>query len=130
MFRSMDSGQSWESLEPFYEGSWFGAVYDAKHDALLIFGLRGHLYRSTDFGTTWEPVVNDNNNTLAGGNSSEQGDIVLAGGVGTVLHSTDGGQSFQRLLIEDRLSLSSGLSREGKLILAGQGGIKILEADH
>lgn len=130
MFRSMDSGQSWESLEPFYEGSWFGAVYDAKRDALLIFGLRGHLYRSTDFGTTWEPVLNDNNNTLAGGNSSEQGDIVLAGGVGTVLHSTDGGQSFQRLLIEDRLSLSSGLSREGKLILAGQGGIKILEADY
>ncbi len=97
------------------------------NDALLIFGLRGNLYRSADFGTTWEPLLNDNTSTLAGGNASRQGEIVIVGGVGTVLRSADGGQSFQRSMIEDRLSLSSGLSLEGKLILVGQGGVKISE---
>jgi photosystem II stability/assembly factor-like uncharacterized protein len=127
MFRSMDSGRSWESLQPFYEGSWFGAVYNAQHDSLLIFGLRGNLYRSTDFGTSWKPVLIDNNNTLAGGNSSAEGGIVLVGGDGTILRSTDGGQTFQKNTMEDRLSLSSGIGHEGKLILVGQGGVKIGE---
>jgi photosystem II stability/assembly factor-like uncharacterized protein len=124
MFRSPDSGQSWESLEPFYDGSWFGAVYDAQHNALLVFGLRGHLYRSTDFGTTWVPVNADNSNTLAGGNATAAGGIVLAGGDGTVLASTDGGQTFQKKVMKDRLSLSSGIGRDGSLIVVGQGGVK------
>jgi photosystem II stability/assembly factor-like uncharacterized protein len=124
MFRSPDGGQSWESLEPFYDGSWFGTVYDAQHDALLVFGLRGHLYRSTDFGTTWEPVNADNSNTLAGGNAYAEGGIVLAGADGTVLLSTDGGQTFQKNIMKDRLSLSSAIGRDGRLIVVGQGGVK------
>jgi photosystem II stability/assembly factor-like uncharacterized protein len=86
--------------------------------------LRGNLYRSTDFGTTWEPVDADNSNTLAGGNASAAGGIVLAGGDGTVLHSTDGGQTFQKQVIKDRLSLSSGIGRDGSLVVVGQGGVK------
>jgi photosystem II stability/assembly factor-like uncharacterized protein len=124
MFRSLDGGQSWESLEPFYDGSWFGAVYDAQHDALLVFGLRGHLYRSTDFGSTWEPVASGNSNTLAGGSWSAEGGIVLAGGDGTVLLSSDGGQTFSKNSLQDHLSLSSGLGHNSKLILVGQGGVK------
>jgi photosystem II stability/assembly factor-like uncharacterized protein len=132
MYRSMDNGGKWESLQPFYEGSWFGSVYDAKHDALLVFGLRGNLFRSTDFGATWEPVSQDNTNTLAGGTASPQGEIVLAGAGGTVLRSTDGGQSFQHNVIKDRLNLSSGLSHGGRLLLVGQGGVRIDngEIDH
>ena len=127
MFRSMDDGRNWEALEPFYEGSWFGVIYNAPNDALFLFGLRGNLYRSSDFGTTWESVPNDSNSTLAGGSSSEGGDILLVGGVGTVLFSSDGGQSFQRTMMEDRLSLTSGISRDGKFILIGQGGVKVSE---
>ena len=127
MFRSLDDGSNWQSLEPFYEGSWFGVVYSAHNDTLFMFGLRGNLYRSADFGTTWERVITDNNSTLAGGSATHQGEIVLVGGVGTVLTSTDGGQSFRRTMIEDRLSLSAGLSRNGKLILVGQGGVKLSE---
>jgi photosystem II stability/assembly factor-like uncharacterized protein len=127
MFRSLDDGSNWESLEPFYEGSWFGVVYSAQNDTLFMFGLRGNLYRSTDFGTTWERVITDNNSTLAGGSATHEGDVVLVGGVGTVLTSTDGGQSFRRTMIQDRLSLSAGLSRNGKLILVGQGGVKLSE---
>lgn len=126
MFRSLDSGLSWESLAPFYEGSWFGVIYSGQNDTLFVFGLRGNLFRSKDFGTSWEPVVTDNEITLAGGNVSGESDIVLAGGVGVVLTSTDGGQSFKKKRLEDGLSLSSGLYRDGQLILVGQGGAKVI----
>ncbi len=124
MYRSLDGGGSWESLEPFYEGSWFGADYNAGHDALLLFGLRGNIHRSTDFGSTWEAIANASHITIAGGTSSAGGDVVLAGGVGTVLTSDDGGQTFRRTQLPDGLGLSAGISRGDRLVLVGQGGIK------
>ena len=125
MFRSLDGGDNWETLEPFYEGSWFGLVYSPRHDALLVFGLRGNLYRSTDFGESWEPVTDDNRATLAGGNAASDGRIALVGSVGTILTSDDGGQSFKRNLLEDRLGLSSAFYSGGRLVLIGQGGVKV-----
>jgi photosystem II stability/assembly factor-like uncharacterized protein len=127
MYRSLDGGESWESLEPFYEGSWFGSVYNAQYGALLVFGLRGNIFRSPDFGTTWEAVPNDSHITLAGGTSSAQGDVVLAGSVGTVMISNDGGKTFRRTQMDDGLSLSSGIRRGERLILVGQGGIKTVQ---
>jgi len=128
MFRSMDGGRHWETLEPFYEGSWFGAAYEKKNDSLFIFGLRGNLYRSTDFGTNWQKVPNDSGASLAGGNASPDGKVVIAGGVGTLLFSTDAGASFQRTTLADRLGLTSGLAQDGKLIVTGQGGLRVMEA--
>ena len=129
MYRSLDGGDSWETLEPFYEGSWFGLVYSAPHDALLVFGLQGNLYRSNDFGETWEAVPGDSRVALAGGSASENGNIVLVGGVGTVLRSKDGGLTFQRDMMPDRLSLSSAMQSDGQLVLVGQGGAKVLQED-
>jgi photosystem II stability/assembly factor-like uncharacterized protein len=129
MYRSTDNGEHWELLPALYDGSWFGAVYAAKHNALLVFGLRGNLFRSTDFGTTWERVPHDGTDTLAGGTSSRLGEIVLVGGGGTVLASRDGGQSFRHTTLEDRLGLSSGLSHGTELLLVGQGGVRSHRGD-
>ena len=52
MFRSSDDGQTWEKLEGPYEGSLFGVISTAQPRTLLAYGLRGNLYRSTDFGST------------------------------------------------------------------------------
>ena len=130
MYRSIDGGQSWEAITPFYEGSWFGTLYDAAHDTLLVFGLRGNLYLSRDFGDNWETVADDNKITLAGGSVSADGQVVLVGGVGTVLRSGDGGLSFRRSTLPDRLSLSSALESKGKLIVVGQGGARILQEEN
>jgi photosystem II stability/assembly factor-like uncharacterized protein len=127
MFRSLDGGRSWQTLAPFYEGSWFGAVYSPVNGDLFLFGLRGHLYRSSDFGSSWEQIANDSNSTLAGGSASGEGHIVLAGGIGTVLFSTDGGRSFRRILMKDRLGLSAGVSIGERLVLVGQGGVEVVE---
>lgn len=125
MFRSLDGGATWESLQPFYEGSWFGALYSAEHDALLLFGLRGNLYRSTDFGDSWQSVATESHTTIAGGNVGDSGRLALAGGVGLILQSVDGGQTFTSDVLPGRLSLSSALYSGDRLILVGQGGIQV-----
>lgn len=125
MFRSLDGGATWESLQPFYEGSWFGALYSAEHDALLLFGLRGNLYRSTDFGDSWQSVATESHTTIAGGNVGDAGRLALAGGVGLILQSVDGGQTFTSDVLPGRLSLSSALYSGDRLILVGQGGIQV-----
>lgn len=132
LFRSTDGGNNWETVETFYDGSWFGAVYSRASKALLVFGLRGQLYRSQDFGLQWTPLDSGFEMTLAGGSASPSGEVVIVGAVGAVLHSTDGGYSFQRRMLADRLSLSSGLQQGERLILVGQGGVRGLDAgaDH
>ena len=127
MYRSLDAGVTWESLQPIYEGSWFGALYSGIRDNLLVFGLRGHLFRSGDFGHTWEAVPWANDVTLAGGTASRPGEIALAGGVGNVLLSSDGGLSFAATVMAQRAGLSSALLRDGQLTVVGQGGVQSLE---
>jgi photosystem II stability/assembly factor-like uncharacterized protein len=127
MFRSIDGGETWETLDDFYEGSWFGAVFSPQHDTLLVFGLRGNLYRSNDFGLSWEQVKTGSAITLSGGTASAAGEIVLAGGEGTVLLNTNDGRSFVKITTEDRLSLSSGISHNGRIVVVGQGGISSIE---
>lgn len=126
MYRSLDAGDSWQSLAPFYEGSWFGALYSPDDAALLVCGLRGNLFRSDNFGTDWQAVGLDNDMTLSGGSVSDDGDIVLVGASGTIMRSSDGGVTFRHSKLPDRLSLSSGLRMDGQLVVVGQGGIKTL----
>jgi photosystem II stability/assembly factor-like uncharacterized protein len=128
MFRSLDGGESWESIEPFYEGSWFGTLYVDGSGNLLVYGLRGNVYLSRDFGGTWHSVDGDNNVTLAGGAADPDGNVVLVGGVGTLLFSPDGGENFRLTRLDDRLSLAAAVLLGDRVILAGQGGVKFWEA--
>ena len=67
----------------------------------------------------------DNDLTLAGGSETPAGEIVLVGGVGTVLTSRDGGLNFERTMLTDRLSLTAAAASGDRVILIGQGGIKL-----
>ena len=129
MFRSLDGGATWDTLPPFYEGSWFGLVHSPAPDVLLVFGLRGNLYRSTDFGDTWTVVANSGQDSIAGGSADSRGSIALVGAVGTILESLDSGVTFERSTLGDRLSLSAAIYRGERLIVAGQGGVKVRNSD-
>lgn len=130
MFRSADWGQTWEKLEGPYEGSLFGVIGTAQPDTLLAYGLRGNLYRSTDFGSTWEQVKlkaerGDLEFGLSGGTLLDDGSIVIVGNGGSVISSSDNGETFSVFNRRDRISLSSVVAAgNGNLILAGQGGVR------
>ena len=130
MFRSADWGQTWEKLEGPYEGSLFGVIGTAQANTLLAYGLRGNLYRSIDFGTTWEPVeLQATRGTLEFGLSGatllDDGSIVIVGNGGSVVRSTDNGETFSVFNRPDRISVSAVTAAgNGNLILAGQGGVR------
>lgn len=134
MFRSADWGQSWETLEGPYQGSLFGIIAGQQPDHLLVYGLRGHIFRSTDFGESWThiEVPTDNGSLqfgLAGGSLLDNGDVVIVGHGGTVLRSSNDGESFSLSNRADRASLASVTSSvDGGLILVGQNGIHKTDA--
>ena len=129
MFRSADWGQTWEKLEGPYEGSLFGVIGTAQPQTLLAYGLRGNLYRSTDFGSTWEQVELKAARGalefgLSGATLLADGSIVIVGNGGSVISSSDNGETFSVFNRPDRISLSSVTAAgDGNLILTGQGGV-------
>ncbi|WP_085656761.1 YCF48-related protein [Pseudomonas sp. B11(2017)] len=131
MFRSADWGQTWEKLEGPYEGSLFGVIGTAQPQTLLAYGLRGNLYRSTDFGGTWEQVElkaarGSLEFGLSGATLLDDGSIVIVGNGGSVISSSDNGETFSVFNRPDRISLSSVTAAgNGDLILTGQGGVRI-----
>ena len=133
MFRSADNGQTWAKVQGPYEGSLFGVIGTAQPRTLLAYGLRGNLFRSTDFGDSWQPIeLKAARGTLefglAGATLVEDGSLVLVGNGGSVLRSTDDGQTFSVYNRADRIALAgvSGLA-DGGLLLVGQGGVHLAD---
>ena len=131
MFRSADWGETWEHVEGPYEGSLFGVIGTAQPATLLAYGLRGNLFRSTDFGSSWEPVELKAARGalefgLSGATLLEDGSIVIVGNGGSVVRSSDDGQSFSVFNRPDRISVSGVTAAgNGNLILVGQGGVRV-----
>ena len=131
MFRSPDDGETWEKLEGPYQGSLFGVVGTSQANTLLAYGLRGNLFRSTDFGSHWEPVALQGERgplefSIANASLLPDNSIVLVGNGGSVMRSTDDGESFTVSNRSDRISLA-GVTEDdkGNLILVGQGGVRV-----
>ncbi|MEB0042807.1 MULTISPECIES: YCF48-related protein [unclassified Pseudomonas] len=131
MFRSADDGQTWKHVQSPYQGSLFGVVATAKPSTLLAYGLRGNLLRSTDFGDTWTPISLKGARGplefgLSGASLLPDGSLVLVGNGGSVMRSSDDGQTFVVTNRSDRISLSGvTVDDKGDLILVGQGGVHI-----
>ncbi len=123
LFRSRDGGGQWESLPSPYHGSWFGIVRAPDTGRLVVFGLRGHAYRSDDSGDSWQPINVPTDRTLAGGAFLNDRFLLLAGGVGTMLVSRDGAQTLTAVQSGTRLSLSAVATRDDEAFLVGQGGV-------
>ena len=125
IFRSMDTGETWEQMDSGFYGSFFGVVYDPLNTVTTAFGLAGALYQSQDFGRSWKKMPGKIQGSLAGGTVTAQGNTVLVGPGGLVL-IIDGGNSTVRQQVEsDRMNHSSLLQLEGgDFIVVGAGGVK------
>ncbi|MES2262691.1 MAG: YCF48-related protein [Pseudomonadota bacterium] len=80
------------ALSGTYQGTYFGLV--AEHGTLLVFGMRGNAFRSSDNGLSWNKVNTNLNEGITGGTRLADGRIVLVSQGGKLLVSNDGGASF------------------------------------
>ncbi|KRW57439.1 WD40/YVTN/BNR-like repeat-containing protein [Pseudomonas sp. TTU2014-080ASC] len=84
VMRSRDQGQSWETLEPFYNGSLFGVVRLSEQN-WLTYGMRGNVFISKNAGDSWQRIELNHSNPLYGHVLlPENAGLVLVGADGTV----------------------------------------------
>ncbi|MDB5979486.1 MAG: Ycf48-like protein precursor [Pseudomonas sp.] len=123
LYRLSKDARDFKSLGEPYAGSFFGLVASPK-DSLLAFGLRGHLFRSTDAGTTWKRVHLDTHQSLTAGTTLVDGSILLVDESGLGWLSRDDGQSFSRVLPTNQFPfLAVQASAQGGAIAVGMNGI-------
>lgn len=92
LLRSVDHGANWQPIPAAYEGSFYGILPLGERE-LLAYGLRGHVYRSTDDGATWTQIDTSLATSLATAVRT-QNTILLAGQARTLLASADAGRTF------------------------------------
>jgi len=108
--------------ETGYEGTLFGVTGDK--GAVLAYGLRGHVFRSTDEGRNWSSVSTEFNTGVVAGAALAGGKVVLVSQSAQVALSRNEGGSFTPLDIRDPSLFSGviGLSAE-RLALVGLNGV-------
>jgi photosystem II stability/assembly factor-like uncharacterized protein len=104
-------------------GSLFGAL-TLKDDALLLFGLRGKVYRSAAPGAPWIEVQTPVDASLISGLQLADGTVLLLGAAGQVVASRDGGQRFTVLPLKERFPFTGAAAApDGSLVLVGTRGL-------
>lgn len=129
LYRSDNSGESWQGLTSGYEGSLFGVrpVGDA---VVLAYGLRGSLFRSEDAGATWHKIETHTLAMLNDATSLDDHTLVVVGLSGVVLVSHDAGRSFHLTQSADRQGLSAAVAVGTDALLAvGEGGARRVQVE-
>ncbi|WJD72858.1 YCF48-related protein [Pseudomonas asiatica] len=116
-------GERFNRVETPYAGTLFGAV--GKPGVLLVYGLRGHAYRSTDGGRQWQPVSTGVNTSLTAAGVDRDGQLWLASQAGDLLLSRDDGASFSPVPQSARGPVTALATDTGNgLVLVGERGVR------
>lgn len=130
LFRSRDHGQSWDTLEAPYEGSYFG-ITAAQRDTVMIHGMQGNVWLTRDLGENWRRIKTGVSRGINDGARLGDGTIVLVGNSGIVLTSHDNGSSLSLRYTDQRETLSAVLPlREGGVLVAGTDGLQKIRELH
>nr|BAN84081.1 hypothetical protein [Pseudomonas sp. HI-70] len=124
VFRLNPQTQRFEALDTGYAGGLFGLDGNARQ--LLVYGLGGKAFISTDQGQSWQAVANTSGASLTGSTYlPEQGRFVLVSSAGQILSLESGSASLQPFLPPMRTLLTDVVDGgRGELITTGLSGSK------
>ncbi|MES2260215.1 MAG: YCF48-related protein [Pseudomonadota bacterium] len=107
-----------------YQGSYFGVVGNA--GAVIVYGLRGNAYRSTDQGAHWAKVDTGLQTGLTAATTAGEQRFVIVSQAGQVLLSADNGASFTALA-QVKPGPASAVLAAGKdaLLIGGARGLRV-----
>ena len=121
-YRSFDGGETWEMMDLPYIGSMWGAIR-MPDDCVVFYGLRGHMMKSCDFGTSWAEIQSGTQSSLSG-SAEQDGLLVLVGNSGVVLTMEDG--NISQYFHSSGVDFSSALPiDDGRFLLVGEDGVHI-----
>lgn len=130
VFRSKTDGAAFERIETPYEGSFFGMV-SSDNAELILYGLRGHAFRSIDTGDTWQSTSLPLPITLTSGTLLKDGGIILVDETGQVLLSRDQGESFSNVIVDNPSAFTDVIETPtGDLLLSGIRGISRISVNN
>jgi len=121
---SDDFGKTWSKLQSPYNGSFFH-IKALTNGTLVVMGLRGHLFRSSDLGGSWQEIETG---TFSGLQqllvSSSRNKLIIVGSNGTQLVSDDNAKTVRLVQRSDRVHLSGAIETDdNKLLLVGVSGV-------
>jgi photosystem II stability/assembly factor-like uncharacterized protein len=93
---------------------------------VIAYGLRGNVYRSDDNGATWAKVDAGLAASVVASVRTGEGATLLADAGGRIASSTDGGHTFQKLMVRQTMPLTSLVDvAPAGLALAGPRGVVV-----
>ncbi|MFJ7284380.1 YCF48-related protein [Pseudomonas sp. NPDC099000] len=119
-----DPGQRFAALDSPYQGSFFGAI--GRPGEVLVYGLRGHVFRSLDGGSSWTLLKTGLQVSISTATVDAKGRYLLFSQAGQMLVHVDGTQLT--LVPQQKLSPSAGAIKapDGSLVLVGSRGARAL----
>jgi photosystem II stability/assembly factor-like uncharacterized protein len=115
--------QRFSAVSIDYKGTFFGITDSGS--AVLVFGLRGNVFRSDDRGAHWQKVDTGVKVAITAATHTADGRIVLVSQAGHVLLSADDGKSFVQVQV-DRVPASAVISvAPQEFVIAGARGVHV-----
>ncbi len=109
-------------------GSLFGGLA-TRQGTLMLFGLRGKVYRSAQPGAAWTEVQTPVDASLIAGLQLADDTVLLLGSAGQIVASRDQGQNFTVLPLKTRFPFTGAtVAPDGTLIVTGTRGLLRLPA--
>ena len=121
-----DDGVNWTPLQSPYEGSWFNALA-VDDGSVLVFGMRGHVYRTADLGATWESVPLETTASLMGGAQLSDGRVLLVGNTGLLALSNDKGRTLELHWAPASKGFAQVIEADGRLLTVGEAGVGVID---
>jgi photosystem II stability/assembly factor-like uncharacterized protein len=129
LYRSMDKGSTWELLDSPYGGSFFGILStdntDDKDHHVIIYGMRGRAFYSTDMGESWRVLKTGVIDSLGGATKLRDGTTVMCTFSGKMIREKED-RSFD-ISGDSSIGCSGILQRdENSIITVGFNGVSLI----
>ncbi|MGF6129156.1 photosystem II stability/assembly factor-like uncharacterized protein [Pseudomonas frederiksbergensis] len=140
LMETTDGGKHWEDASDRLDNEdqfHLNAIAAVKDAGLFIVGEQGSMFRSADWGQTWEKLEGPYEGSLFGVIGTAQPNTLLAYGLrGNLYRSTDFGSTWEQVQLQAaRGTLEFGLSgatllEDGSIVIVGNGGSVISSSDN
>ena len=140
LLETTDGGKHWEDASDRLDNEdqfHLNGIASVKDAGLFIVGEQGSMFRSPDWGQTWEKLEGPYQGSLFGVIGTAQANTLLAYGLrGNLYRSTDFGSTWEQVELKAaRGALEFGLSGatlldDGSIVIVGNGGSVIRSNDN